>query len=160
MASSDSVQSLTLGDNINFKVDPNIPQSPQQSLEQINAARDAQVALNAATTGGRPRKRQKSRRRYRGGDGETITVAPLPLGTTGENAQANNVAMTSLFANAVSSSKYDNEVSKVGGKRRHRSRRLSKKQTYRKRTNIRRPRRRSSRYRKSKKSTRSRRSRR
>ena len=74
----------------NFTLDPTIPQSVQQSAEQINDATKAQVNLiNATTTGGR-RRRRKSRRSYRGGvggvgaatipgDPTTIVVAPLPL---------------------------------------------------------------------------------
>lgn len=142
--SAPSPDSLSLGANVNFKVDPTIPQSSQASAAQINESRDQQVALINATTGGRRRRRQKTRRRYRGGDTGTIVVAPLPLGAGGANAQANNVAMSSLFANAASASKYDNEVqpassasSRGGGKRRH-TRRLSSRRTYRRKTKRRR----------------------
>jgi hypothetical protein len=59
------------------------------------------------------------------GDPTTIVVAPLPLGADTANAQANNVAAATLFANAVTASKYDSAVTppKVGGKRRRRTRR-------------------------------------
>jgi hypothetical protein len=121
----------------NFTLDPTIPQSVQQSAQQINDAATAHVALNkAATTGGRGRRRRKSRRSYKGGvggvgaatipgDPTTIVVAPLPLGADTANAQANNVAAATLFANAVTASKYDSAVTppKVGGKRRRRTRR-------------------------------------
>jgi hypothetical protein len=71
------------------------------------------------------------------GDPTTIVVAPLPLGADTANAQANNVAAATLFANAVTASKYDSAVTppKVGGKRRRRTRRLSKKRTRRRRSN-------------------------
>jgi len=135
-------QNLSLGAAVDFKIDPNIPQSSQESVAQINDATKAQVNLiNATTTGGR-RRRRKSRRSYKGGvggvgaetipgDPTTIVVAPLPLGTDTANAQANNVAAASLFANAVSASKYDSAVTQAGGKRRRRTRRLSKKRTLR-----------------------------
>jgi hypothetical protein len=89
------------------------------------------------------------------GDPTTIVVAPLPLGADTANAQANNVAAASLFANAVTASKYDSAVTpaKVGGKRR-RTRRLSKKQTRRSRSK------RSKKYRKMMKGKKSRRTRR
>jgi hypothetical protein len=125
----------------NYKVDPTIPQSSQASVAQINDATKAQVALINATTktGGRRRRRRRSRRTYKGGVGSetipgdptTIVVAPLPLGADTANAQANNVAAATLFADAVSASKYDSAVAKVGGKRRRRTRRLSRKRTRR-----------------------------
>ena len=124
---------------MNYTMDPTIPQSSQASAAQINESRDQQVALINATTGGRRRRRQKTRRRYRGGDTGTIVVAPLPLGAGGANAQANNVAMSSLFANAASASTYDSAVQKTGGKRRRRrTRRLSSRRTYRRKTKRRR----------------------
>jgi hypothetical protein len=139
---SQNVSSLTLDPK--FTLDPTIPQSVQQSANQIMAAANQHVALiNATTTGGRPRRRRTSRRSYRGGvggvgaetipgDPTTIVVAPLPLGADTANAQANNVAAAALFANAVSASKYDSAVTQVGGKRRRRrTRRLSKKRTLR-----------------------------
>ena len=137
-----NAQNLSLGAAVDFTIDPNIPQSSQESLTQINDATKAQVNLiNATTTGGR-RRRRKSRRSYRGGvggvgaatipgDPTTIVVAPLPLGANTANAQANNVAAATLFADAVTASKYDSDVVKVGGKRRRRTRRLSKKRTRR-----------------------------
>lgn len=133
--SAPSANSLSLGANIDYTIDPNIPQSSQASAAQIANSRDQQVALINATTGGRRRRRQKSRRRYRGGDPATIVVAPLPLGAGGANAQANNVAMSSLFANAASASTYDNEVQKTGGRRR---RRRTNRRTYRRKTKRRR----------------------
>ena len=158
---SSSSQNLSLGSAVDFKIDPNVPQSSQDSVAQINDATKAQVNLiNATTTGGR-RRRRKSRRSYKGGvggvgaetipgDPTTIVVAPLPLGTDTANAQANNVAAATLFADAVSASKYDSAVTKVGGRRRRSTRRLSKKQT----------RRRSKKYRKMMKVKKSRRTRR
>lgn len=137
-----SPQNLSLGAAVDFKIDPNVPQSSQDSVAQINDATKAQVNLiNATTTGGR-RRRRKSRRSYKGGvggvgaetipgDPTTIVVAPLPLGTDTANAQANNVAAATLFADAVSASKYDSAVTKVGGRRRRSTRRLSKKRTRR-----------------------------
>jgi hypothetical protein len=73
------------------------------------------------------------------GDPTTIVVAPLPLGADTANAQANNVAAATLFADAVNASKYDSAVTppKVGGKRRRRTRRLSKKRTQRRSTKYR-----------------------
>jgi len=130
-------QNLSLGEKVGFTIDPSIPQSSQDSVAQIAAARDAQVKLIQATRGGRRQRRRKSRRTYKGGvggvgtatipgDPTTIVVAPLPLGANTANAQANNVAAASLFANAVSASKYDSAVipPKVGGKRGRRTRRL------------------------------------
>ena len=148
---SSSSQNLSLGQAVDFQVDPSIPQSSQASVAQINDATKAQVALINATTktGGRRRRRQKSLS-YKGGD---IVVAPLPLGTDTANAQANNVAAAKLFANAVSASTYDNAVVKVGGMRRRRTRRLSKKRTRRRS-------RRSAKYRKMMKGKKSRRTRR
>ena len=148
---SSSSQNLSLGAAVDFQVDPNIPQSSKDSVTQINDATKAQVALINATTktGGRRRRRQKSLS-YKGGD---IVVAPLPLGTDTANAQANNVAAAKLFANAVSASTYDNAVVKVGGMRRRRTRRLSKKRTRRRS-------RRSAKYRKMMKGKKSRRTRR
>jgi hypothetical protein len=155
-------QNLSLGAAVDFTIDPNIPQSTQASVAQINDATNAQVNLiNATTTGGRRRRRRKSRRSYKGGvggvgadtipgDPTTIVVAPLPLGANTANAQANNVAAATLFADAVTASKYDSAVVKVGGKRRRRTRRLSRKRT----------RRRSTKYRKMMKGKKSRRSRR
>ena len=122
---------LSLGANVNYTIDPTIPQSSQASVEQINESRDQQLALINATTGGRRRRRQKSRRRYRGGDPVTIVVTPLPLGSAGANAQENNVGMSQLFANAASASTYD----AVGGKRR---RRRTNRRTYRRKTKRRR----------------------
>jgi len=155
-------QNLSLGAAVDFQIDPNIPQSSQESVAQINDATNAQVDLiNATTKSGGRRRRRKSRRSYKGGvggvgaetipgDPTTIVVAPLPLGTDTANAQANNVAAASLFANAVSASKYDSAVTQAGGKRRRRTRRLSKKRT----------RRRSTKYRKMMKGKKSRRTRR
>jgi len=163
---SSSSQNLSLGAAVDFKIDPNIPQSSQESVAQINDATNAQVNLiNATTTGGR-RRRRKSRRSYKGGvggvgaetipgDPTTIVVAPLPLGTDTANAQANNVAAASLFANAVSASKYDSAVAQAGGKRRRRTRRLSKKRTLRRSRSTR-----SKKYRKMMKGKKSRRTRR
>lgn len=131
--SAPSPNSLSLGQNVDYIIDPTIPQSSQASVAQINVLRDQQIALNNATTGGRRRKRRKSRRYYRGGaEGvTTIPVGPLPLGSAGANAQENNVAMSQLFANATSASTYD----KVGGKRRRRrTRRVSNRRTYRRKT--------------------------
>jgi hypothetical protein len=156
-------KNLSLGAAVDFTIDPTIPQSSQASVGQINNATKAQVDLINATTktGGRRRKRRKSRRSYKGGvggvgtdtipgDPTTIVVAPLPLGADTANAQANNVAAATLFADAVTASKYDSAVVKVGGKRRGRTRRLSRKRT----------RRRSAKYRKMMKGKKSRRSRR
>ena len=158
-------QNLSLGAAVAFPIDPTIPQSVQQSANQIMAAANQHVALiNATTKGGRPRRRRTSRRSYRGGvggvgaetipgDPTTIVVAPLPLGANTANSQANNVAAATLFANAVTASKYDSAVTQVGGKRRRRrTRRLSKKRTLRST--------RSKKYRKMRKGKKSRRSRR
>jgi hypothetical protein len=143
---SASAQNLSLGAAVDFQVDPNIPQSSQQSVAQINDATKAQVNLiNATTTGGRRPRRRKSRRSYKGGvggvgaetipgDPTTIVVAPLPLGSDTANAQANNVAAAKLFANAVVASSNDGKVAQAGGKRRRRTRRLSKKRTRRSRS--------------------------
>ena len=143
-------QTLSLGAAVDFQIDPNIPQSSQESVAQINDATKAQVALINATTKSGGRRRRRKSWSYKGGD---IVVAPLPLGTPlSANAQDNNVAAAKLFANAVSASTYDNAVvpPKVGGKRRRRTRRLSKKRT----------RRRSTKYRKMMKGKKSRRTRR
>jgi hypothetical protein len=142
-------QTLSLGAAVDFQIDPNIPQSSQASVAQINDATKAQVALINATTKSGGRRRRRKSLSYKGGD---IVVAPLPLGADTANAQANNVAAAKLFANAVSASTYDNAVipPKVGGKRRRRTRRLSKKRT----------RRRSTKYRKMMKGKKSRRTRR
>jgi hypothetical protein len=136
-----------------FTIDPSIPQSTQASVAQINDATKAQVALINATTGGRRRRRQ-SGSAYKGGDPNTIVVNPLPLGMDTANSQANNVAAATLFADAVTASKYDNAVTppKVGGKRRRNTRRLSRKRTRRSR--------RSTKYRKMAKGKKSRRTRR
>ena len=144
-------QNLTLDPK--FTIDPSIPQSSQASVAQIDAARDAHARLNQAATssGGSARRR----RRYgskKGGDPNTIVVAPLPLGADTANAQANNVAAATLFADAVSASKFDSAVTKVGGKRR----RLSKKRPQKRR----RTKRRSTKYRKMRKGKKSRRTRR
>ena len=164
---SGTSQNLSLGAAVAFPIDPTIPQSVQQSANQIMAAANQHVALiNATTKGGRRRRRRTNRRSYRGGvggvgaetipgDPTTIVVAPLPLGADTANAQANNVAAATLFANAVTASKYDSAVTQVGGKRRRRrTRRLSKKRTLRRRS------RRSTKYRKMMKGKKSRRSRR
>jgi len=157
-------QNLSLGAVVNYQIPPSsvVPQSSQDSVANINAATKAQVNLINATRGGRRRRR----RSYKGGvggvgaatipgDPTTIVVAPLPLGANTPNAQANNVAAASLFANAVTASKYDNAVTQVGGKRRRRTRRLSKKQTRRRSRSTR-----SKKYRKMMKQKKSRRTRR
>ena len=160
-------QNLSLGAAVAFPIDPTIPQSVQESAHQIMAAANQHVALIKATSGGRRRRRRTSRRSYRGGvggvgaatipgDPTTIVVAPLPLGADTANAQANNVAAAKLFANAVTASTYDNAVTKVGGKGRRRTRRLSKKRTQRRRQT----KRRSTKYRKMMKGKKSRRTRR
>jgi hypothetical protein len=136
-------QNLSLGEKVGFTIDPTIAQNVQQSAQQITAKQEAQVALGKATSSGGSARRRR-RRSYKGGvggvgaetirgDPTTIVVAPLPLGANTANAQANNVAAASLFANAVSASKYDSAVipPKVGGKRGRRTRRLSKKRTSR-----------------------------
>lgn len=116
-----STNKLTLGDNMTYQVDPTIPQSIQQSAEQINAKTSNHVALINATKGGR--------RKRRGGDANKIVVAPLPLGASSANSQQNNVELTKMFANAVNASTYDSAVTPpppnpptpfVGGKRRSR----------------------------------------
>lgn len=158
---STPAQKLSLGAAVDFQVDPNIPQSSQQSVAQINDATKAQVNLINATRGGRRRRR----RSYKGGvggvgaetipgDPTTIVVAPLPLGSDTANAQANNVAAAKLFANAVVASSNDGKVAQAGGKRRRRTRRLSKKRTRRSRST------RSAKYRKMMKGKKSRRTRR
>ena len=157
-------QNLSLGAVVNYQIPPSsvVPQSSQDSVANINASTKAQVNLINATRGGRRRRR----RSYKGGvggvgaatipgDPTTIVVAPLPLGANTPNAQANNVAAASLFANAVTASKYDNAVTQVGGKRRRRTRRLSKKQTRRRSRSTR-----SKKYRKMMKQKKSRRTRR
>ena len=159
-------QNLSLGAAVAFPIDPTIPQSVQQSAHQIMVAANQHVALIKATTGGRRgRRRRTSRRSYRGGvggvgaetipgDPTTIVVAPLPLGANSANSHANNVAAATLFANAVTASKYDNAVTKVGGgNKRRRTRRVSKKRTQRRR----RTKRRSMKYRKMMKAKKSRR---
>ena len=118
-----STNKLSLGDNVTFKIDPTIPQSIQQSAEQINAKTSNQVALINATKGG-------SRRVYGGGSAK-IVVSPLPLGASSANTQQNNVELSKLFANAVNASKYDSAVTPPpalkGGRRSRRSgRRMSK----------------------------------
>ena len=155
-------QNLSLGAAVDFTIDPNVPQSSQASVAQINDATKAQVDLiNATTKSGGRRRRRTSRRSYRGGvggvgaetipgDPTTIVVAPLPLGLDTANSQANNVAAAKLFANAVTASKYDNAVTQAGGNRRRRTRRLSKKRTQRRR----RTKRRSTKYRKMRKGAR------
>ena len=131
-----TTQNLSLGANVEYTIDPTIPQSSQQSVGQLNNATNEQLALiNATTTGGRRRTRRRRRKIHKGGDTKTILVSPLPLGATGENAQANNVAMSSLFANAASASTYDNQV-QTAGKRRRRSRRLSTRRRYKRNTKI------------------------
>ena len=150
---SSSSQNLSLGQAVDFTIDPSIPQSSQASVTQINDATKAQVALINATTKTGGRRRRRKSFSYKGGD---IVVAPLPLGADTANAQANNVAAATLFANAVSSSKYDNAVVKVGGKGRRRTRSLSMKRTRRRRTSARR----SAKYRKMMKGKKSRRTRR
>ena len=121
-----SANSLTLGDNVTYKIDPTIPQSIQQSAEQINAKTSNHVALINATKGGR--------RTKRGGATDKIVVAPLPLGASSANTQQNNIELNKLFANAVNAATYDSAVPPptpptpfVGGKRRthRRSRRCS-----------------------------------
>lgn len=144
-----TTQNLSLGQNVDYTIDPNIPQSSQQSVNQINDATNQQVALINATKGGRRRKQLKSGGCYYGGDG-SIIVTPLPLGATGANAQANNVAMSSLFANAESSSKYDSQVQTAG--KRRRTRRLSTRRKHKRNTKIMRRR-----YKKTRKSRKSRR---
>ena len=167
---SQPAQNLSLGAAVDFTIDPNIPQSSQESVAQINDATKAQVNLINATTKGGRRRRRKSRRSYKGGvagvggvgaetipgDPTTIVVAPLPLGANTANSQANNVAAATLFADAVTASKYDSAVVKVGGKRRRGTRRLSKKRTRRRRTSTRR----NKKYRKMMKGKKSRRTRR
>ena len=143
MSNTSTSDTLSLGKAVNFQIPPSsvVPQSSQDSVANINAATKAQVNLINATRGGRRRRR----RSYKGGvggvgaqtipgDPTTIVVAPLPLGANTPNAQANNVAAASLFANAVTASKYDNAVTQAGGKRRRRTRRLSKKRTRRTRS--------------------------
>ena len=154
-------QNLSLGSAVDFTIDPTIPQSGAQAVRTLNDATNAQVALNQATdlnqaarTGGSSRRR----RRYgskKGGDPNTIVVAPLPLGADTANAQANNVAAAKLFANAVVASSNDGKVGQAGGKRRRRSRRLSKKRTSRRSRSTR-----SKKYRKMMKGKKSRRTRR
>jgi hypothetical protein len=131
---SSSQQNLSLGEAVDFQVDPNIAQDSQASVKQINAATEAQVELINATTKVGGRRRRRKSWSYKGGD---IVVAPLPLGTDTANAQANNVAAAKLFANAVSASKYDSAVAQAGGKRRRRTRRLSRKRTRRRSTKYR-----------------------
>jgi hypothetical protein len=131
---SSSQQNLSLGTAVDFQIDPNIPQSSQASVAQINDATEAQVELINATTKSGGRRRRRKSWSYKGGD---IVVAPLPLGTDTANAQANNVAAAKLFANAVSASKYDSAVAQAGGKRRRRTRRLSRKRTRRRSTKYR-----------------------
>ena len=144
---SASAQNLSLGKAVAFQIPPTsvVPQSSLDSIANINASTNAHVALINATKGGRrPRRRRTNRRSYKGGvggvgaatipgDPTTIVVAPLPLGANTPNAQANNVAAATLFANAVTASTYDNAVTKVGGgkRRSRRTRRLSKKRTRR-----------------------------
>ncbi len=118
-----STNKLTLGDNMTYQVDPTIPQSIQQSAEQINAKTSNHVALINATKGGR-------RKRRGGGAADKIVVAPLPLGASSANSQQNNVELTKMFANAVNASTYDSAVTPppppnpptpfVGGKKRSR----------------------------------------
>jgi hypothetical protein len=163
MSNQSTSDPLSLGKAVNFQIPPTseVPQSYSDSVANINASRNAQVALNNATRGGRRRRR----RSYKGGvggvgaatipgDPTTIVVAPLPLGANTPNAQANNVAAASLFANAVTASKYDNAVTQAGGKRRRRTRRLSKKRSSRSRSTS------SKKYRKMMKGKKSRRTRR
>lgn len=170
MASTSTTNNLSLGSNVEYKVDPTIPQSIQQSTAQINQSNQQHVELINATTGGRRRRRRQRRSSSGGATGDnTITVTPLPLGAASANSQENNVAMSSLFANAVSASKYDSDVTppppvKGGGNKRRYTRRLSNKRnkrnqrnkrTYKRRPPARRTKRRSYKSRKSMKSKRS-----
>jgi hypothetical protein len=146
-------QNLSLVKAVDFQIPPTseVPQSSVDSVANINASTKAHVDLINATKGGRrPRRRRTSRRSYKGGvggvgsatipgDSTTIVVAPLPLGANTPNAQANNVAAATLFANAVTASKYDNAVTQPavtkvgGGNKRRRTRRALKKRTQRRR---------------------------
>jgi hypothetical protein len=164
MASASTTNNLSLGSNVEYKVDPTIPQSIQQSTAQINQSNQQHVELINATTGGRRRRRRQRRSSSGGATGDnTITVTPLPLGAASANSQENNVAMSSLFANALSASKYDSAVTppppvKGGGNRRRYTRRLSNKRnkrTYKRRTPARRTKRRKYKSRKTMKSKRS-----
>ena len=123
---------LVLGNNVNIKYDPNVPQSMEESAKMVSEADEQQNELNNVTTltGGKKRKYKSRKRitRYRGGNPYAappgkIEVAPLPLGDSTANTQDNNVEASQLFAGTTEDAKFDKQV--VGGGRK-RGRKSSK----------------------------------
>ena len=120
---------LVLGDSVELKYDPNVPQTMEDSFKMVEQADNNQNELNNATmlSGGKKRKyrSRKRRTRYRGGNpyappAGKIEVAPLPLGDSTSNTQSNNVEMSQLFAGTTEDAKFDKQVVTGGGRRRGR----------------------------------------
>ena len=133
---------LVLGNSVELKYDPSVPQNMEESAKMVQQAGDKQNELNNATmlSGGKKRKyRSRTRRtRYRGGNPYAtppgkIEVAPLPLGGSTSNTVVNNLEMSELFAGIREDAKFDKQVG-GGGRRRGRkpSKRIrTKKRRYR-----------------------------
>lgn len=146
---------LSLGQVTDYTIDPNIPQNSQDSVNQINAQTNDQVALIQATTGGARKKYRYNKTKYRrkrrtykggdnGGDGK-ILVTPLPSGAMTNNTISNNIAMSKLYAGAVMDGENDQLVVTGGGKantyklrKNRRNKRTKRKQRTNKRTKKRR----------------------
>jgi hypothetical protein len=121
---------LVLGNSVELKYDPSVPQNMEESAKMVQQAGDKQNELNNATmlSGGKKRKyrSRKRRTRYRGGNPYAtppgkIEVAPLPLGDSTSNTVENNVEMSALFAGTTEDAKFDKQVGAGGRKRRRKS---------------------------------------
>lgn len=120
---------LVLGNSVELKYDPNVPQNMEESAKMVQEADDKQNELNNVTmlSGGKKRKYRSRRRRtrYRGGNPYAtppgkIEVAPLPLGDSTTNTVDNNVEMSQLFAGTTEDAKFDKQVVSGGGRKRGR----------------------------------------
>ena len=119
--------------------------SPMDVASANIATSNAKMSSLLNVTGGGKHYRKHNRKHYRkhntfkGGAAAPIVVQPLHVPYTGGDAlQGINTQMTSIGAQNVANSKYDNDWNKTGGKRSYKrtnKRRTNKRTNKRRRTN-------------------------
>jgi hypothetical protein len=106
--------------------------SPSAALKHTQKTIDANAAAQTQANRSVGGRRKRSRKSYQKGGGIVIPQPPASGGSS-KDAAAGMKQNFSAIVQAGSDSQYDNEVPKVGGKRRKRRRRTKKRDKSRKR---------------------------
>jgi hypothetical protein len=113
--------------------------SPMDVANAHIAASNAKMSslLNVSHGGSKHyRKHNRKHNTFKGGAAAPIVVQPLHVPYTGGDAlHGINTQMTSISAQNMANSKYDNDWNKTGGKRSGKRRRTNKRTNKRRRTN-------------------------